>query len=242
MALGQRLAISINDDGTPCIMAMLILAHPIATHQIALILQCTGTSQHLPGRLTGFRPVSHQHNDIVVQGVSIPAPTRKAQVVARQQQDAESCIIDNGMILSWGIELVLVAIGEQMVLVIVGYAVVPAVNEIVAIAEGTVRQLYSQTARDGTMVLAGSVFHPQQCRVRGLIGSNTMRLRSKPRAPHFRQDIQITRLCVSKQSAGLADIYLRLGPANIGLKECDFQYSSSFTDGFPLKDTIWSMR
>ena len=242
MALGQRLAISINDDGAPCIMAMLILAYPIATHQIALILQRTGTSQQLPRRLTGFRPVSHQHDDIVVQGIGITAPTRKAQVVARQQQDAESSIIDNGMILPWGIELVLVTIGEQVVFVIVGHAVVPAVNEIVAIAECAVRQFHSQTARDGTMVLAGGVFHPQQCWVRGLIGSDAMRLGGKTRAPHFRQDIQITSLCVSEQSAGLVDIYLRLSPADIGLKECNFQYSSSFTDGFPLKDTIWSMR
>ena len=42
--------------------------------------------------------------------------------------------------------------------------------------------------------------------------------------------------------AGFVDVFLRLGPANIGLKECNFQYSRSLMDDFPLNDTTWSMR
>ena len=242
VALGQRLTIGIDHHRTPCIMAMLVFAHPIACHQIALILQRSGTSQQLPSRLTGFRPVSHQYHNIVVQGVSITAPTRKAQVVTRQQQHAESCIVDNGMILPWGIELVFVSESEKMMFIVKRYAIIPSIHKIVTITECAVRQLYSQTARDGTMVLAGGFFHPQQCRVRGLVGSDAMRLGGKTRAPHLWQDIQIASFCFSEQSAGLVDIFLGLSPANIGLKKRNFQYSSSFTDGFPLKETIWSMR
>ena len=168
---------------------MQVLAHPITSHQIALIFQGSGTGQQLPCRLTGFRPISHQYDNIVIQGIGLTAPTRKAQVVARQEQHAESGILDKGMLVAWRIELVFVAKGEQMVLVIVGYAVVPSVDKIMAVAERPILQFHCQTARDGTMMLSGGVLHPQECRIGGFVGGDAMRLRGKSRAPHFGQHI-----------------------------------------------------
>ena len=221
---------------------MLVLAHPIASHQIALILQRSGTGQQLPSRLTGFRPIGHQYDDIVVQGVGITTPTRKAQVVAGEQQHTPSGILDNGVFLTRCVEFVLVTIGEQMVFVIVDHAAVSSVDKIMAVTERTVLQFYCQTARNGTMVMRCCFLHPQQCRISGFVGSNAMRLRGKTRAPHLGQHIQIAALCFREQSASLTDILFRLCPADIGLQKCNFQYSSNLTDDFPLNDTIWSMR
>ena len=242
MTLSQRFTISVNNNGTACKMAIMIVAHSITPHQIALIFQRPGTRQQLPGRLTTFGPISYQHNDIVVQGIGISAPTREAQIVARQQQQTESGIIDSGMILARGIEFILVSKSEKMMFIVIGYTIIPSINKIVTITECAIVQFHCQTARDGAMVLAGGGFHPRQCRIRGFVGSNTMRLGSKPSAPHLRQDIQIAAFCFSEQSAGLTNVFFRLSPADIGLEKCYFQYSSSLMEGFPLKDTIWSMR
>ena len=118
MTLSQCFTISVDYNGTARIVAMLVFSYPITGHQIALILQCTGSSQQLPSRLAAFRPVGHQHDNIVVQGTRITAPTREAQVVAGQQQYAESGVFDDGMILTRRVELVFVSESEKMMFIV----------------------------------------------------------------------------------------------------------------------------
>ena len=55
------------------------------------------------------------------------------------------------MLLTGSIVVMLMTIGKQMVLVIVGHAARDAVDEIVAVAVGAVVETDGQTAADGTM-------------------------------------------------------------------------------------------
>ena len=119
-ALGNRLSVCINDDTGPGIVGIVIVTDAVDANHIALIFDGTGSGQQVPRRLTGFRPVGDDDNSVVLTTSSIAAPTRKAQVITGQQEQAEPGIADNSMFLTWSIIAVFVTIGKEVVFVIIG--------------------------------------------------------------------------------------------------------------------------
>ena len=114
-------------------MGILVVAHTVAADEISLILHRTGTGKDLPGVLTTLRPVGYGDDDIVLEGVRITAPDGKAQVVAGQQQDAETTVFYDGMGRARLIITVFMAVSEEVVFIIICLVAGTAVDEIMTI-------------------------------------------------------------------------------------------------------------
>ena len=116
-------------------MRILVIAHTVASDEISLILHRTGSCENLPGILTTLGPVRHGNDGIVGQGVRIAAPDGETQVVAGQQQDAETAVFHDGMGRAGLIETVFVAVSEEVVFIIICLVAGTAVDEIMTIDE-----------------------------------------------------------------------------------------------------------
>ena len=116
-------------------MGILVIAHTVASDEISLILHRTGSCENLPGILTTLRPVSYGNDGIVGQGVRITAPDGETQVIAGQQQDAETAVFHDGMGRAGLIVTVFVTVCEEMVFIIICLAAGTAVDEIMTVDE-----------------------------------------------------------------------------------------------------------
>ena len=134
------------------------------------------------------------------------------------------------MLLAGGIIVMLMTIGEQVALVVIGHAARDAVDEIVAVAIGTVGKADGQAAADGTMARCCLRLHPFQGGVVRFLGSYAHRFCGKPRTPHLGQHVKLALLTLGKQLPGLANVLVGLCPADVRLQKGYFQYSSSWVD------------
>ena len=82
MTLAKGMSDSINHHTGTCIMVIVVIAHPVATDKIGLVLDGTGARQQLPRILARLRPIGHDDDCIILQTRSITAPAREPQVVA----------------------------------------------------------------------------------------------------------------------------------------------------------------
>ena len=94
---GERFANGTNDGTLTTVMGILVVAHAVAADEIGLILHRTGTGENLPGILTALWPVGYGDDGIILQGIRITAPDGEPQVVARQEQNAETTVFHDGM-------------------------------------------------------------------------------------------------------------------------------------------------
>ena len=133
LATGERLADGTDDGTLATVMGILVVAHTVAADEISLILHRTGTGKDLPGVLTTLRPVGYGDDGIVLEGVRITAPDGETQVVASQQQDAETAVFHDGMGIARLIVTVFMAISEEVVFIIIGLAARTTIDEIMTI-------------------------------------------------------------------------------------------------------------
>jgi hypothetical protein len=180
-----------NGYATTYIMAFRIISHTVDTHKIALVLDGTGLSEHLPGLLTGVGPVGHQDDGVILPPRSITAPTGEAEVIASEQQKAETSIFHDGMVISRCIALVLMTIGEEVMLVVNNLMTGAAVDEIVAIDIMSVSETNGQAATHGTMMALCGSHHPLKGCVVAFWMSDALWLRGKTGAPHLGQHIEV---------------------------------------------------
>ena len=132
--LAWQLASVLTDDGTlTTIMRIVVVAYTITADEISLILHCPCSCQDLPGILTTLRPVRHSDDGIVLQGVSISAPYRESQVITGQKQDAKTTVFNDGMCIAWLIVTVFMAVSEEVVFIIIYFALRTAIDEIMTI-------------------------------------------------------------------------------------------------------------
>ena len=216
-ATGNNMTCNINDHTAANVVAFVVVAYTIDTHQIALVLDGSRLGEHLPGFLTGVGPVGNNDDGVVFASGGITAPTRKAQVVAGQYEQAPTFVLDDEVTVAWRKILVFVTIRKEVVLVVVVGLPRPAVDEIVTIAECAVSKVDSHTAADGTMIALGSILHPLQRSVGMLLVSDMVRLGGKSRAPHLGQHIEVAAWVFSHHALCLEDVLLGLSPLNIGL-------------------------
>ena len=114
-------------------MRILVVAYTVAADEISLILHRTGSCENLPGVLTTLRPVGYGDDGIVLEGVRITAPDGETQVVAGQQQDAETAVFHDGMGIARLIVTVFMAVSEEVVFIIIGLVARTTVDEIMTI-------------------------------------------------------------------------------------------------------------
>ena len=133
LATGERLADGTDDGTLATVMRILVIAHTVASDEISLIFHRTGSCENLPGILTTLGPVRHGNDGIVGQGVRITAPDGETQVIAGQQQDAETTVFHDGMGRAGLIVTVFVAVSEEVVFIIICLAARTAVDEIMTI-------------------------------------------------------------------------------------------------------------
>ena len=119
LATGERLAYGTDDGTLATIMGILVVAYSVAAYEISLIFHGTGSCENLPGVLTTLRPVGYGDDSVVSQGVRITAPDGETQVVAGQQQDAETAVFHDGMGRAGLIVTVFVAVSEEVVFIII---------------------------------------------------------------------------------------------------------------------------
>ena len=134
MTLCEGMSDGIDHHTGSSIVVIGIIAYPVATNEIGLILDGTSTSEQLPRILARLRPIGHDDDGVVLQTSGIATPARETQVVAGKQQETEPCIRHDAMVTTSGIILVLMSIGEKVVLVIVIGVARASVAEIMAIA------------------------------------------------------------------------------------------------------------
>ena len=130
---GKRLADGTDEGTLATVMGILVVAYTVAADEISLILHRTGTGKDLPGVLTTLRPVGYGDDGIVLEGVGITAPDGEPQVVAGQQQDAETAVFHDGMGRTGLIVTVFVAVSKEMVFIIICLAARTAVDEIMTV-------------------------------------------------------------------------------------------------------------
>ena len=217
MTLAKGMSDSINHHTGTCIMVIVVIAHPVATDKIGLVLDGTGTSEQLPRILARLRPIGHNDDGIVLQTSSIATPARETQVVAGKQQETEPCIRHDAMLTTSGIILVLMSVGEKVVLVIVIGMARASVAEIMAIAISSILQVDSQTATNGTFRGFGHLLHPLQGDILPYFVSQSVWLGGKASAPHLRQDIEVAAWVFTHQVLSLLDIPFGITPVDIGL-------------------------
>ena len=158
---GEGLADGTQDAAAASVMAVVVVAYAIAGNEIGLVLDGSGTGQDLESVLAALGPVGNTDDGIELEIVGITAPHGETQVVAGDQQQAEAHILHNGVALACRIVAVFVAIGKQMVLIIIFYFVVSAINKIVPVPEGALG-FDGQAATDGTLTVTGGTAHPLQ--------------------------------------------------------------------------------
>ena len=214
---GNDVTRNVDNDAAANVVAFVVVAYTIDTHQIALVLDGSRLGEHLPGFLTGVGPVGNNDDGVVFASGGITAPTRKAQVVAGQYEQAPTFVLDDEVTVAWRKILVFVTIRKEVALVVVVGLPRPAVDEIVTIAECAVGKVDSHTAAEGTMIATGSILHPLQRSVGMLLVSDMVRLGGKSRAPHLGQHIEVAAWFFSHHALCLEDVLLGLSPLNIGL-------------------------
>ena len=119
LATDERLADGTDDGTLATIMGILVVAYSVAAYEISLILHSSGSCKNLPGILTTLRPVGYGNDGIIGQSVRIAAPDGETQVVAGQQQDAETAVFHDGMGRAGLIVTVFVAVSEEVVFIII---------------------------------------------------------------------------------------------------------------------------
>ena len=119
LATGERLADGTDDGTLATVMGILVVAHTVAADEISLILHGTSSCENLPGVLTTLWPIGYGDDGIVGQSVRIAAPDGETQVVASQQQDAETAVFHDGMGIARLIVTVFMAISEEVVFIII---------------------------------------------------------------------------------------------------------------------------
>ena len=135
LATGECLADGTDDGTLATVMGILVVANTVAADEISLILHRTGSCENLPGVLTTLRPVGYGDDGIVSQSVRIAAPDGETQVVAGQQQDAETAVFHDGMGRARLIVTVFMAVSEEVVFIIICLVAGTAVDEIMTIDE-----------------------------------------------------------------------------------------------------------
>ena len=133
LATGERLADGTDDGTLATIMGILVVAYSVAAYEISLILHSSGSCENLPGVLTTLRPVGYGDDGIVLEGVRITAPDGETQVVTGQQQDTETAVFHDGMDIARLIVTVFMAISEEVVFIIIYFALRTAIDEIMTI-------------------------------------------------------------------------------------------------------------
>ena len=119
LATGERLADGTDDGTLATVMGILVVTYTVAADEISLILHGTSSCENLPGVLTTLWPVGYGNDGIVGQRVGIAAPDGETQVVAGQQQDAETAVFHDGMGRAGLIVTVFVAVSEEVVFIII---------------------------------------------------------------------------------------------------------------------------
>ena len=66
LTVHQRLALGAAHDTFAQVMAVLVVAHAVGSHQVALVLDGTCPCQYPPGLLTFFRPVGGDDDGIIL--------------------------------------------------------------------------------------------------------------------------------------------------------------------------------
>ena len=217
MTLCEGMSDGIDHHTGTGIVVIGIIAYPVATNEIGLILDGTGTSEQLPRILARLRPIGHNDDGIVLQTSSIATPARETQVVAGKQQETETFISHDAMVTTSGIILVLMSIGEKVVLVIVIGVARASVAEIMAIAIGSILHVDSQTATNGTFRGFGRLLHPLQGDVLPYFMGQSVWLGGKAGAPHLRQNIEVAAWVFTHQVLSLLDIPFGFAPVDVGL-------------------------
>ena len=217
MTLCEGMSDGIDHHTGTGIVVIGIVAYPVATDEIGLILDGTGTREQLPRILARLRPIGHNDDGIVLQTSSIATPARETQVVAGKQQETETFISHDAMVTTSGIILVLMSIGEKVVLVIVIGMARASVAEIMAIAIGSILHVDSQTATNGTFRGFGRLLHPLQGDVLPYFMGQSVWLGGKAGAPHLRQNIEVAAWVFTHQVLSLLDIPFGFAPVDVGL-------------------------
>ena len=133
LATGECLADGTDDGTQTTIMRIVVVANTITADEIRLIFHRPCSGQDLPGILTTLRPIGHGDDGIVLEGVRITAPDGETQVVAGQQQDAETAVFHDGMGRARLIVTVFMAVSEEVVFIIIYFALRTAIDEIMTI-------------------------------------------------------------------------------------------------------------
>ena len=230
MTLCEGMSDGIDHHTGTLVVVIGIVAYPVATEEIGLVLDGTGTCEQLPSILARLRPIGNDDDGIVLHTCGITAPTGETQVITGEQQESETTIADDGMLLSRRIVTVLMTIGEEVVFVVTTDGARRAVDEIVTITVAAVLQAYGQAAADGTMTGSGLRLHPSQCGIAGFVRGYPLRLCGKSRAPHLGQHVEVTLLALGKQLPGSANVLIGVGPADVRLQEGNYQYSSNLVE------------
>ena len=217
MTLCEGMSDGIDHHTGTGIVVIGIIAYPVATNEIGLVLDSTGSREQLPCVLARLRPIGHDDDGIIFQAGSIATPARETQVVAGKQQQTETCIRDDAMVTASGIILVLMSVGEKVVLVIVIGLARTSVAEIMAIAISSILQVDSQTATNGTFRGFGRLLHPLQGDILPYFVSQAFRVGGKACAPHLRQDIEVAAWVFTHQALSLLDIPFGVAPVDVGL-------------------------
>lgn len=211
LALLQGVAVGINNGSAARIMALRVIAHAIDTDDIALVLNRPRPEQCAPRVLPRLRPTGHVYHRIIV--LAAAAPHGEAEVVAYQQDKADALPLHHRPTVSSRITLVLVAVGEEVVLVVECH-LARGLHKIQPVAE-VAAQLRGHAARNGGAGLLRHALHPQE---RGLVlFCNALGVCSEPRAPHLRQHIQVAARVGLNHSLHAGGVFLRLAPHNIRL-------------------------
>ena len=160
MTLCEGMSDGIDHHTGTLVVVIGIVAYPVATDEIGLVLDGTGTCEQLPSILARLRPIGHDDDGVVLQTSGIATPARETQVVAGKQQETEPCIRHDAMVTASGLILVLMSVGEKVVLVIVIGVARASVAEIMAIAIGAILQMDGQAATNGACRGFGHLLHP----------------------------------------------------------------------------------
>ena len=217
MTLCEGMSDGIDHHTGTGIVVIGIIAYPVATNEIGLILDGTSSCEQLPCVLARLRPIGHDDDGVVLQTSGIATPARETQVVAGKQQQTETFISHDAMVTASGIILVLMSVGEKVVLVIVIGLARTSVAEIMAIAISSILQVDSQTATNGIFRGFGRLLHPLQGDVLPYFVSQSLRLGGKAGAPHLRQDIEVATWVFTHQVLSLLDIPFGFTPVDVGL-------------------------
>lgn len=181
---GEGLADGAQDATATSVVAVVIVADAIAGDEIGLIFDGPGAGEDLEGVLAALGPVGHTDDGVELEGIGIAAPQGETQVVAGDEEQTETHIVGHGVLAAGGVEAVFAAVGEEVVLVVIGLLRATTVNEIVAITETAVDG-YRKAAAEGALPIPCCLAHPMEGYGRGFILGDAVRIGGKSGGPHF---------------------------------------------------------